>query len=73
MNLFSGRKLVIATKHKKEKIIGPLAASRLGVLPVVPAGLDTDQLGTFTGEIERPADPLTTARKKCEMAMALTG
>ena len=47
MDLFSGRKLVIATKHKKERMMGPMAAFRLGVLPVVPAELDTDQLGTW--------------------------
>lgn len=73
MNLFQGRRLAIATKHNKENVIGPKIASTLGVLPFVPENLDTDQLGTFTGEVERQADPLTTARKKCEMAMASTG
>ncbi len=73
MNLFSGRRLVIATKHYKDLIIGPKAASRLGVLPFVPEGLDTDLLGTFSGEVPRTSDPLSTARRKCEMAMELTG
>ncbi|MEY3647592.1 MAG: hypothetical protein RLZ13_474, partial [Bacteroidota bacterium] len=35
--------------------------------------LNTDLLGTFSGEVTRLADPLTTARKKCELAMELTG
>ncbi|MEO8471670.1 MAG: DUF6671 family protein [Chryseolinea sp.] len=34
---------------------------------------DTDQLGTFTGEIERSLEALATARRKCEMAMEITG
>jgi len=73
MHFFFGRKLVIATKHHKETVIAPKAASQLGVLPFVPAGFDTDKFGTFSGEIERTSDPLSTGRKKCEMAMELTG
>lgn len=65
---FSGRKLVIATKHGKEKIIGPLLQSALGVEIIVPADLDTDQFGTFSGEIERPVDPIEAARMKCRLA-----
>lgn len=30
-------------------------------------------MGTFSGEIERSNDPITTARKKCIMAMELSG
>jgi len=73
MDFFSGRKLVIATKHQKETVIAQKAASRLGVLPFVAPALDTDLLGTFSGEVERTLDPLSAARKKCELAMELTG
>ncbi|MCA6075041.1 DUF6671 family protein [Fulvivirga sedimenti] len=73
MDFFKGRRLVIATKHQKEIIIGPKAASRLGVLPFVPEDFDTDVLGTFSGEVPRESDPLSTARRKCELAMELTG
>lgn len=71
MDIFKGRRLAIATKHSKETVIGPRAASALGVLPFVPSGLNTDLLGTFTGEIERLSDPLTTARMKCEIGMEI--
>ena len=71
-SLFSNRKLVIATKHKKEKVIAPLIEKSLGVKCFVPEDFDTDVLGTFTGETERKDDPLTTLRNKCHMAMALT-
>jgi len=67
-DFFSGRKLVIATKHDKGKIIGPLLESALGVEIIVPVDLDTDQFGTFSGEIERPVDPLEAARMKCRLA-----
>lgn len=70
---FTGRRLVVATKHKKEKVIAPLVEQALGVRCLLPTGLDTDELGTFTGEVERRQDPLSTARQKCRMAMELTG
>lgn len=70
--LFSNRKLVIATKHKKEEAIAPLIETALGVCCFVPENFDTDVLGTFTGETPRKDDPFTTLRKKCRMAMSLT-
>lgn len=71
--VFSGRKLLIATKHEKEQVIAPLFAEKLGALPVVVEGFNTDLLGTFTGEIPRSDDPLTTLRKKCHLALAQGG
>ena len=67
--MFKGRTLLIATKHQKEQIISPIFEKELGVKCFVPNHFDTDVLGTFTGEVERQADPITTARQKCEMAM----
>lgn len=69
--LFEGRNLVIATKHEKEKVIAPIFEKELGVKWFTVSNLDTDQLGTFTGEVERKDDPITTARKKCLLAMEL--
>ncbi len=71
--MFEGRKLVIATKHQKEVAIAPVLEAGLGVQCMVPADLDTDSLGTFTGEVERSDDPVTTARKKCHLALEVTG
>jgi hypothetical protein len=70
---FLRRKLAIATMHRKELVIAPKVASALRVLPFVPSGLDTDQFGTFSGEIARKVDVLATARRKCEVAMDLAG
>jgi hypothetical protein len=71
--LFTGRQLLIATKHKKETVLAPMLNAALGVSCFTDDRLDTDLLGTFTGEIERVDDPLTTARKKCQWGMELTG
>lgn len=71
--MFTGRRLLIATKHKKDSVLAPLLESALGVHCFTDERLDTDLLGTFTGEVERVDDPLNTARKKIEMGMQLTG
>ena len=70
---FTGRSLVIATMHGKEKVILPAVEKRLGVRCQVPAGLNTDLFGTFTGEIPRPGNPLETARHKVMAALDRTG
>lgn len=70
--MFKGRDLVIATKHGKERVIAPIVEKELGVKCFVSLDLDTDLLGTFTGEIERKDDPISSARNKCFMAMELT-
>ncbi|TGE15791.1 DUF6671 family protein [Hymenobacter elongatus] len=72
MKFFSNRKLIIATKHEKEKVIAPLLEAALGVTCFVNKDFDTDALGTFTGETERELDPIATARKKCLIAMELS-
>ncbi len=73
MGFFKGRKAVIATKHKKEEVIAPILENKLGLICIVPDGLDTDLLGTFSGEVARLDDPVTTLRKKCLMAIELSG
>ena len=71
--LLAGRVAVIATKHRKEQAIAPLLESTFGVKTRVPSDFDTDSFGTFTREIKRPADQLTTARLKADAALKLTG
>lgn len=70
--MFEGRKLVIATKHNKEKVIAPILELGLGVNCFLPKNFDTDTLGTFTGEVDRELHPLAAVRQKCLMAMELS-
>lgn len=72
MAMFNGRKLIIATKHGKEKVIAPVLEKEVGVTCLVTSKLDTDIFGTFTGEVEREFDPISTARQKCLLAMELS-
>lgn len=71
--MFIGRRLLISTKHQKEIVIAPILEKELGVKCIVAIDFDTDELGTFTGEVERKDDPISTARNKCIRAMGLTG
>ncbi|GAB5417100.1 MAG: hypothetical protein Crog4KO_19660 [Crocinitomicaceae bacterium] len=70
--VFQGRKLCIATKHGKEAAIASTLASAFDIQCFTPNDFDTDQLGTFSGEIERSLSPIEAARKKCQLAMDLT-
>lgn len=68
---FEGRRLLIATKHGKEIILGPALEHALGVQVFLLPGYDTDQFGTFSGEVERRGDAVSTLRKKIRLAMDL--
>ncbi|TBX66157.1 hypothetical protein EZL74_11255 [Flavobacterium silvisoli] len=70
--MFDQRRLLIATKHGKEQVIAPLLEKALGVSCFVSAEFDTDTLGTFSGEIPRKDDVLTTLRNKCLFALEKT-
>jgi uncharacterized protein YbcC (UPF0753/DUF2309 family) len=67
-NSYEDQICVIATMHDKEKAIAPAFLDLLG-LKMIKAIIDTDLLGTFTGEVERKGTPLMCVRQKCELAM----
>jgi len=68
---YAGRAAVLATKHDKLPLVAPPLAA-VG-LEVVAVAVDTDRLGTFTGEIPRPGSARDTAIAKARLAMAATG
>jgi len=70
---YSGRRISLATMHAKEKAISPAVTSMLGAQIVLPSRLDTDVLGTFTGEIERVGTMGEVAIAKARMGMQRTG
>ncbi len=72
LTYFQGRELAIVTKHKKEEAIVPVFESKLGLNCRVESKIDTDQLGTFSGEIPRYLDQISAARKKCLLAFDFT-
>ncbi len=68
--MFENRELLIATKHQKEKVIAPAFKQAFGIKTIVPKDFDTDQFGTFSGEVERKKSPLETAKAKALAALA---
>ena len=69
---YAGSCIIIATKHaKSEAIIKPfwdiLGAS------IMEYVIDTDILGTFTGEVERQGTALECAKRKCELSLEMLG
>ncbi len=68
--MFEGRDLLIVTKHNKEQVLKPLFEKQLSVNVSATTNFDTDQFGTFSGEIKREDDPIETLKKKCLFAMA---
>ena len=69
---YFGKKAVIATKHEKGKIVAPIFKNVLG-LQVSECNLDTDILGTFTGEIERKQSPRETVLIKARLGIEQSG
>lgn len=70
--LWAGRIARLATMHGKEAALAPpLARAGLEVRRV--AGVDTDALGTFTGEIPRAGSLHEAAEAKARLAIARSG
>ena len=62
--MYKGKLVILATKHQKEKVIGPVFEAELGCLVHVPTDYDTDQFGTFSGEIPRKLSQYETLIQK---------
>jgi hypothetical protein len=68
---FHDRLVVIATMHRKELAIAPVLQTSLGVRVTVPQDFDSDLFGTFTRDIDRPANQIETAKLKAERALEI--
>ncbi|MDA8228286.1 MAG: hypothetical protein M0T74_11430 [Desulfitobacterium hafniense] len=67
------REVCLATMHGKELAISAPFQETLGIFVRVPKGIDTDVLGTFSGEVEREGTPLEVLRKKIRLGMSKLG
>jgi len=68
-NAFSGRRAVLATMHGKDQAIAPVFRTSLNLIVVPAKGIDTDALGTFSGEVPRRGTMLETAVAKARLGM----
>lgn len=55
---------VLASMHAKERVIAPVLREELGLIVGLAVGVDTDQFGTFSREVERTGSQLDAARAK---------
>lgn len=69
---YNGSCVMLTTKHEKSKAIAPPFWNDLKA-SVIEYVVDTDNLGTFSGEIERHGNALDCARRKCEWAFKMLG
>ena len=69
---YTGEKIVLTTLHKKEQIISPVFQKMLDA-EVVLCKVNTDLLGTFSGEIERKNSAIDCAKKKCLWGIEQSG
>ena len=65
---YAGKCIVLTTKHAKSIAIAPPFEEILGA-GVLEHVVNTDELGTFSGEIERKGTALECAQKKCEWSI----
>ena len=68
---YYGATAALATKHHKDQIVCG-AFGKLGVTIVVPE-IDTDQLGTFTGEVAREGTPKEVVLRKARLGLDISG
>jgi hypothetical protein len=69
MTLYKDVEIVLTTKHQKGKAIEPAFSEILGSR-IRSLDLDTDTLGTFSGEVARKGHALECVRQKCEWGMS---
>lgn len=69
---YAGRSITFATMHGKERIAQQSFRDALGAIVTAAPGLDTDQLGTFAGDIPRTLSPQDAARAKIRLGLQIT-
>jgi ribosomal protein S27AE len=70
-DFFEGKMALMATMHQKEKWIGPVLEKGLGLTIKPIPSFDSDALGTFAGDVERPGNQWETALFKLDGAREL--
>ncbi|WP_291986607.1 DUF6671 family protein [Luteitalea sp.] len=73
MSTYCRRQASLATKHGKERAVARPLRLALGLEIVATTDLDTDLLGTFSGEIARVGTALEVCERKARLGMAAAG
>ena len=68
-NPYRGAVIAFATMHGKEQLARGPFRTILGAAVLAPAGIDTDQFGSFAGDIPRTLTPQQAARSKALLGL----
>ena len=72
LDSYKGQSVALPTLHQKGSLIAPAFLSHLG-MKVIEVAVDTDQLGSFAGEIKREGSQLETVRRKALLGLEESG
>ncbi|MEI8300538.1 MAG: DUF6671 family protein [Chlamydiota bacterium] len=73
-SVYIGKKILLTTMHKKELYLKAPCEKILGAsLSISDESINTDALGTFSGEIERKGNQKETVLKKCFLGLKGSG
>ena len=72
MTKYHNQGVAFLTQHGKESLVRDALEEQLGCRLIHTDAYDTDQLGTFTGDIQRQGSQLDAARQKAKIGMSLT-
>ena len=73
MSSYAGRTIALASQHGKERVLARPLRQGLGLTLQRATTVNTDLLGSFSGEYPRPEDALATCRLKAEAGMDALG
>ena len=69
--IYQNQRVLLASKHEKERVIRPVFYEKMGC-QIFTSDFDTDQFGTFTGEIARTHSAYETCVLKAKTAAIAT-
>lgn len=72
LDSYRGQSIALPTLHHKGALIAPSFLSTLG-MKVVEVNVDTDLLGSFSGEVKREKSQLETVRRKALLGLEVSG
>ena len=72
LDYYHGQAIALPTLHQKGALIAPSFLTHLG-MTVVEIDVDTDQFGSFAGEVKREGTQLDTARSKAHLGAQVSG
>jgi len=70
---YRGQTIAVGTKHGKQHQLQSAFNDVLGAVLHTPPGLETDQFGSFSGEVPRAGTAIAAAGAKARLAMAVSG